>query len=110
MGVQTIAPAGEWLYVHIYRMGGSGFGNVIRLKVAGTANTGEDLAERLKVYGDAINSVQILEDNGMDSFLCASSDGKRVFYTEGNDLDSAILVENGGKPAYIFKQGDVPAK
>ena len=98
MGVHRIAPATGWVYAHIYRMGGSGWGTIVRLKVEKSSNSGEDLAERLKVYGDAIRSVEILADNNHSSFLCASHDGSHVFYTEGGDLDTATLAENNGKP------------
>lgn len=110
MGVGSIAPAATWIYAHIRRMGGSGWGRIVRLKVEKTSNSGEDLEGRLKAYADAIRSVQILVENGSSSSLCASRDGKRVFYTEGNDLDTATLVNGDAKPQRLFPEKKTPAK
>lgn len=110
MGVDSIAPAATWIYTHIHRMGGSGWGRIVRLKVKPASNSGEDLEARLKVYADALRSVQILVENGSSSSLCASRDGKRVFYTEGNDLDTATLIDGDAKPQRIFPQKKTPAK
>lgn len=106
IGVQKVAVAGEKLYAHLHRMGGSGWGNIVRLNKP--ASGGEDgLAERLQLYAKEASSVEILAENGSASYLCASPDGKRVFFTTGvlghDDVTSYLVEENATPRALSVK-------
>jgi len=100
IGVQAVAVAGEKIYVHLRRLGGSGWGNIVRLNKPAAA--GEDSLEaRLKLYAAELSSVEVLAENGSASYLCASRDGKRVFFTSGTLESSELkyfLVEENGQP------------
>lgn len=102
MGADDTAIAGDWIYTHVRRMGGSGWGTMVRLKVTKPEKAEGELPLQWKIYGDALRSVEFLEDNPSGSYLCASEDGTKVFFTTHNDPASARLVENNGKPEPLF--------
>src|SRR5262249_15780508 len=98
----------QMLYVHLHRMFGTGEGNVVRLPRPQNASSGEaedEVRERMRLYSKETGAVEVLVDNGTISYLCASQDGRRVFFTTGvlgKDHDTqAYLVENNGKPQEI---------
>lgn len=96
IGVRTVIASGDWLYAHVQRMGGSGWGNVARLARPKLEKSPEGdpvypftLAERIDVYVKALASVTDLGENGSLAFLAASPDGKLVYFQaapEGSDL------------------------
>ncbi|MDR3401626.1 MAG: hypothetical protein P4L99_03925 [Chthoniobacter sp.] len=108
-GVFQIAVAGTKLYVHLHRIGGSGTGNVIRLTrpPETTVDAEDELPHRLAMYTQAISSVEILAENGTYSYLCASPDGRRVFFRgaakpENEDKPYQFyLVEDNGQPRLL---------
>ncbi len=94
-GVQAVAVSGDQVYAHVSRLGGSGWGNVVRLPLPETAarinapDAGKaelefsrqlDLDVRLDTYRAALAGVSILGSNGRSAFLCASPDGKIVHF------------------------------
>jgi len=108
VGVFSVAVAKQMLYVHLHRMFGTGEGNVVRLPRPQNASSGEaedEVRERMRLYSKETGAVEVLVDNGTISYLCASQDGRRVFFTTGvlgKDHDTqAYLVENNGKPQEI---------
>jgi hypothetical protein len=108
VGVFSVAVAKQMLYVHLHRMYGTGEGNVVRLPRPQNASSGEaedEVRERMRLYSKEAGAVEVLVDNGTISYLCASQDGRRVFFTTGvlgPDHDTkAYLVENNGKPQEI---------
>jgi hypothetical protein len=105
VGVFSVAVAKQMLFVHLHRMFGTGEGNVVRLPRPDDASAGDALGERMRLYSKETGAVEVLGYNGTESYLCASQDGRRVFFTDGllgKDHDSkAYLVENNGKPREI---------
>jgi hypothetical protein len=109
VGVFSVAVAKQMLYVHLHRMFGTGEGNVVRLPRPGNASPddAEDVvAKRMRLYSKETGAVEVLVDNGTISYLCASPDGRRVFFTSGvlgkeHEDTKAYLVENNGKPREI---------
>jgi hypothetical protein len=84
-GVQMTALAGDTIFVHLLRLGGSGWGQIASLSaptVKFTDGEPEDdsLEKRFALYQDELKSVHLIGENGSYGFLCASRSGKRVFY------------------------------
>ncbi|WP_395740809.1 hypothetical protein [Prosthecobacter sp.] len=106
IGVSRVAASSGRIYLHLSRMGGSGWGSVIRLSLPADCKPAADLKDirmQLQIYSKALNSVEVLEDNGSLSFLCASHDGRRVFFTNraGPEDRTCFLVEKDGAAAPI---------
>jgi hypothetical protein len=105
VGVFSVAVAKQMLYVHLHRMFGTGEGNVVRLPKpdSGSSGEGEDqVSERMRLYSKETGAVEVLGYNGTESYLCASPDGGRVFFTDGvlgkdHEDTKAYLVEKNGK-------------
>lgn len=107
IGVRSVIVAGDWLYTHVQRMGGSGWGNVARLAKPKVEKTPEGdaafpftLKERIAAYQRALSTVEDLGENGSLAYLAASPDGKLVYFQaapEGNEL-AHWLVRDHGKP------------
>ena len=111
MGVKSIVAAGSWLYVHHYRMGGSGRGEIIRLakperKIStdGTPDyPGPGFEERVGVYKRALRSATVVGKND-DSYACiaASPDGKLVYFRAEAEGEMAHwLVRDHGAPKQL---------
>ena len=99
-GVERVAVAGDKLYVHLHRMGGSGWGNIVRLQKFDHKDE-DGLKKLFELYAKELLSVETLAENGTASYLCSSPDGKRVFFTTGvlgHDGTQAYLIEDNGKP------------
>ena len=109
VGVFSVAVAKQMLYVHLHRMFGTGEGNVVRLPMPDNASPDEveeDVGERMRLYSKETGAVEVLVDNGTASYLCATQDGRRVFFTSGvlgkdHEATEAYLIENNGKPREI---------
>ncbi|MCX7019165.1 MAG: hypothetical protein WCK47_05405 [bacterium] len=101
IGAGQVAPAGSRMYVHIKRMGGSGWGHVVRLPKPAYSDSlaGDDFEGRLALYRKALANVEILAPSGTQSFLCASRGGERVFYRA--DENKYFIIENNGPPSQI---------
>lgn len=108
-GVYEIAPATDGLIIHTKRIGGSGWGKILRLA------TPEAEAERKDgEYQDFLRilaSARIIGENGTLAQLCASPDGSKVFYRahawvggKPADAQNYWLIENGGEPKKITAQ------
>lgn len=83
-GVSAIAAGAGHVFVHISRIGGSGWGHLSWL--APPPAVIDDHFKMLNSVEDsirALQSVKELDENGSRSYLCASPDGKRVYYTSG---------------------------
>lgn len=114
VGVFSVAVAKQMLYVHLHRMFGTGNGNVVRLPRPDSAVFGrlpeleadDEIGERMRLYSKETGAVEVLVHNGTASYLCASADGRRVFFTSGvlgkeHEETKAYLIENNGKPREI---------
>jgi hypothetical protein len=87
-GVHDIAVSAHKVYVHVSRMGGSGWGDVLRLNLPGTdtekkGDKDTGILRRYKEYREALASAEWLEENPSCAFLCNSADGKQVIFTNG---------------------------
>lgn len=111
MGVESIVVAGPWLYVHLYRIGGSGWGRIIRLakperdrKPGSHPSLGQldGLERRLTIYKEALESVEVLATTTGPAGLAASADGKLVhFVAELDDRHGHWLVREHGQPEFL---------
>jgi hypothetical protein len=109
VGVFSVAVVKQMLYVHLHRMFGTGEGNVVRLPRPDDASSDEmedKVGERMRLYSKETGVVEVLADNGTLSYLCATQDGRRVFFTSGvlgkdHEDTKAYLIENNGKPREI---------
>jgi hypothetical protein len=109
VGVFSVAVAKQMLYAHLHRMFGTGEGNVVRLPKPGNASSDEaedDVSGRMRLYSKETGAVEVLADNGTLSYLCATQDGRRVFFTSGvlgkdHEDTKVYLIENNGKPREI---------
>jgi hypothetical protein len=106
VGVFSVAVAKQMVYVHLHRMFGTGEGNVVRLPRPHNASPDDAVGERMRLYSKETGAVEVLVDNGTASYLCASADGRRVFFTSGvlgkdHEETKAYLIENNGKPREI---------
>ncbi len=105
-GARCVAVAGDRLYVHVKRIGGSGWGDIVRLKAppAALAENGEldlvnDLTARSALYQQSLAAIEHLSQDGGWSHLCASADGKVVHYTTGSEKGRLHwLVRDHGEP------------
>jgi hypothetical protein len=108
MGVKSIVAAGSWLYVHHYRIGGTGRGEIIRIakperKIStdGTPDyPGSGFEESVGVYKRALGSATVVGKND-DSSPCiaASPDGKLVYFrAEAEGGMAHWLVQDHGAP------------
>lgn len=89
-GVREIAVAGDTVYAQMRRMGGSGWGSTISVRWAGAAKRkGEEavpsldagsVAHSVNLYKAALDRFQLYGDNAGESYLCGSTDGRKVFF------------------------------
>lgn len=107
-GVQSTAPAGDLIYVHLLRLGGSGWGQIASVSAPAVKFTDgepedDSLDKRFALYQDELKSVRLLGENGSYSFLCSSRSGKRVFYraAESQKEGMKIWLVNDGKTEEI---------
>lgn len=103
IGVSTVVVAGPELFVHVQRMGGSGWGSVVRLAkpaVRGAEGYPFELGERIAAYQKALASVKILGENGTLAHLAASPDGMTVYFQAAREDGEMThwLVRAGGEP------------
>jgi hypothetical protein len=110
IGVSKVAISSGMVYVHLLRMYGTGVGEIGRLAAPPDIeeNWGlgvqDGLDDRLHLYAKEASSVEILAENEDYSYLCASPDGKRVFFRARLDPGTGrqeygfYLIENNGKP------------
>jgi hypothetical protein len=84
-GVEMVAPLADRIYVHLRRLGGSGWGNIASvvtptLRFIDGEPEDDSLEKRLALYQEELKSIRFLGENGSYGFLCASRSGARVFY------------------------------
>jgi hypothetical protein len=111
-GVQSTARAGELIYVHLLRLGGSGWGQIAsvmtpEVKFAHRDPEDDTFENRLALYQDELKSIHLLGENGSYGFLCASRSGKRVFYraAEPQTEKMKIWLVHDGKSEDIGDDG-----
>jgi hypothetical protein len=93
MAVTNVAVSAKMLYAQVRRRLGTGWGHIVRLsKPAPIKNTQGSaspfsLQKFLPMYVKALQSVQILGDSMCSpSYLCASEDGRRVFFVTRDNV------------------------
>ena len=112
-GLRSIALSQHSVYADYSRMGGSGWGAVVRFKrpVAFTVTNGERDAPPVN-EGDwkdqqaLFTSIENLSASPCDS-LCSSQDGSMVLYTDNGTLNDSkvFIVQGDGKPDAVEIQG-----
>jgi WD40 repeat protein len=83
-GVCAIAAGAGHAFVHIKRINGSGWGHLSSLALPAAMT--EDRFEAHNSVEDSIRTLQSVkewQENGSCAYLCASSDRKRVYFTNG---------------------------
>ena len=97
-GVSAIAAGAKMAYVAISRMSGSGWGHLSRLNLPEPAKDASfAIRNGVKDSVRALASVEELEDNPSCPFLCASPDGKRIYFTDrwGPDRHHYLCEDDG---------------
>ena len=113
IGVQHLAVSHGKVYAEVSRMGGSGWGDLVRLSappivVKGELNIVDGLKERLDLYSRMLKSVEILSpDQDSESFLCTSPDGDAVHFTGHHEEKGRqhYLITKGGKAIFLKTHG-----
>jgi hypothetical protein len=108
MGVKSIVAAGRWLYIHHYRMGGTGWGKVIRIAKPEVktmpngipAYPGPEFGDITAVYKRALeSSTDLGKTDSSTPCIAASPDGNLVYFrTETEGEMAHWLVRNHGAP------------
>ena len=97
VGVSELAVSHGKVYAHVSRMGGSGWGDIIRLDLPKPVEGG--LRQRYTQYQALLGSVEFLTENPTIAFLCQSPDGTKIVYSDGNGPNRTFyVVENNGDP------------
>lgn len=104
-GVVDIAATRSTIYLHISRLGGSGYGWLAQVNRPPITNVPSqdfgasiDPTARLPMSKTILESVKVLGSNPHATNLCASPDETRVYYTSYNenaDRDEDWLISNG---------------
>jgi hypothetical protein len=114
-GVSVVAASTKLLYIHVERLGGSGWGSILTLRLPNPqigqepAETDSkdasdpmylDLVARYQLYRDNLASVQSLGENGTDACLSTSRSGNKVFFraSQGQDEKEAYWLVEGDQP------------
>jgi hypothetical protein len=114
-GVSSVAASAKLLYVHVERLGGSGWGSILTLRLPDTQIGQEppdtdsksaadpmyvELLPRYQLYRDNLASVQSLGENGTDACLSTSPSGNKVFFraSQGQDEKEAYWLVEGDQP------------
>ncbi len=111
-GLYAIAVSRGMIYGNFKRMGGSGWGSMIRFKRPVYPNeqggpnpaSPQDRAAYWKNLRAIFDSYEDIGGPQISSSLCTSRDGHLTFYTNSRAAE-AFLVENDGKPAPIEIKG-----
>ena len=105
MGARDIAVAGNTIYTHVRRMGGSGWGTLVSIQQITTVARSDkneaypipavwldnkNFAECIALYQSALRSIKYYGENDRTSYLCASQDGKRAFFATEESKQDAI--------------------
>jgi len=105
-GVSVLA-AGDYLYVWLERMGGSGWGEIVRMKRMPVQTTHGNVASTVEFARRSakfLQSVEHIVDTGQIAWLVSNASGDLVLgIAGGGDGDSlkGFLVRNSGKPEHI---------
>ena len=122
IGVDSITVAGPHVYLHLSRIGGTGWGEVVRIAKAqkrlDLANQGPgsiypiefDLSERIAIYGRAMESFESLGVTPGWANLAASPDGRLVYFQaekeKGKDLRHWLVRDHGDPEEITFEMDD----
>ncbi len=81
-GVSEIGIARDAIYVQLYRMGGSGWGSLVKLPrpPQKTDASADEPGDQLALYRDVLEKLQPLGEANRPISLCTSPDEARVFY------------------------------
>jgi hypothetical protein len=84
-GVEITAPSGDRVFVHLRRLGGSGWGNIASVTLPALQFTDgeledDNLVKRVALYQEELKSLRLIGENGSYGFLCATRSGSKVFY------------------------------
>lgn len=111
IGVEAVAVTKQSVVLHVERMGGAGWGEIVRIEKPPVLETSDDgvelplgFEEHLRINRRSLESAEILASNGNDSFLCASPDETTVFFRgsrEGTEAEFHLVRD--GKPPQPLK-------
>lgn len=91
-GVSEIALTRDALYLHLYRMGGSGWGSLVKLpRSPQQSDSSDEPSDQLALYRDLLEKLQPLGEANLPMNLCGSADESRIFYV--NDRKSYLIVD-----------------
>lgn len=108
IGVSDIAVMRDTIYVHLYRMGGSGSGWMAQLARPqlkhddyGELDVRSEPEHRLALYKGALQSLKILNQNDRQANFCVSPDETRLYYFQD---DKHWLVTNGKSQELLLRE------
>lgn len=92
-GAHELAVAGRTIYTHMRRMGGSGWGEVISVRwpeepktdTGNTPSVESGVKANIEEFKSALGALRVYGDNSRASYLCASPDGRKVFFALRGD-------------------------
>jgi hypothetical protein len=96
-GAHELAVAGHTIYTHMRRMDGSGWGEMISVRWPGepkgdsgsTPSVESPVKRNIELFKLALGALRVYGDNARASYLCGSSDGRKVFFALRGGSDSA---------------------
>lgn len=105
VGVSSLVVADTWIYAHVSRMGGSGWGNVVRLALPEAEVSPEGgmvypftAFEHAAAYQNALATLVDLGENGSLAYLAASTDGRTVYFQAASaegEMRDCLVVDHG---------------
>jgi hypothetical protein len=94
-GARELAVAGPTIYVHMQRMGGSGWGEMISVRWPGEPKSGDKkpgvengVKPNVETFRSALAAFRVYGPNRGASYLCGSADGEKVFFATRNADDA----------------------
>jgi hypothetical protein len=103
-GLDDLAVTRRFVYSNDARMGGSGWGSLIRFPrpSASIEGTGDDASIPVQtpawnMLAKLFSSIEDVNDSPVD-YLCASPDGRHIFFADPFRSDKISLIEDDGKP------------
>lgn len=105
VGVSSLVVMDSWIYGHISRMGGSGWGNVVRLALTEDEVSPEGglvypftTFEHATAYQKALATLVDLGENGSLAYLAASTDGRTIYFQAASaegEMRDCLVVDHG---------------
>jgi hypothetical protein len=116
-GVHLVAVGAGYVWTHVGRLGGSGYGSIVRLPMPEPLGKSErgyyflqfELKERYPIYAKMMSEAVITERIGQprSSLLCASADGETIIYRDHSRWEKSVVrvVTAEETQEFMFEEG-----